>query len=86
MCVLPKCPNAILKEGTCCEFICPNTCEKICTREYTPMCASDGETYSNPCEFENAKCKNKDLKPSYKGECGIVPVKAPTGQWICCMT
>lgn len=41
----------------------------MCSREYFPICASNGITYSNECLFNCAKEQNKDLDIRFYGEC-----------------
>ena len=46
-------------------------CPEDCTRIYSPVCGTDGKTYSNTCVLEVAACKtgNQNLTVAYKGEC-----------------
>jgi hypothetical protein len=37
------------------------SCQEICTEEYTPLCASNGDdlkTFGNLCELERYNCQN----------------------------
>ncbi|KAI5637780.1 kazal-type serine protease inhibitor domain-containing protein [Phthorimaea operculella] len=40
-----------------------------CSREYSPVCASDGATYSNECTFYCERNERPDLQLLYHGEC-----------------
>lgn len=42
----------------------------ICTLEYSPICGSDNETYSNECMLKCEQRKRSDLTLDYSGECG----------------
>jgi len=61
-----------------CKLTC-NKCNKdkcnkmLCTDVYEPVCASDGKTYSNLCEFRKAKCKNPKLDIVSQGPCDSKP-------------
>jgi len=45
-------------------------CDKACTREYDPYCASDGITYPNKCNLEVAECESaKPLTVLHTGQC-----------------
>ncbi|OQS02785.1 hypothetical protein THRCLA_21327 [Thraustotheca clavata] len=45
--------------------VCPEACEA----KYSPLCASNGKTYSNKCYFEVDSCRNNSITIVHHGEC-----------------
>lgn len=43
--------------------------EGICTLEYSPLCASDGRTYANDCEFKHRQKMTRKLNVLGRGTC-----------------
>lgn len=50
-------------------------CREICPTIYAPVCANNGESFNNICEFKaQKKCRNdKTLKLVKKGRCSENP-------------
>ncbi|ETV75338.1 hypothetical protein H257_10200 [Aphanomyces astaci] len=46
-----------------------------CSREFNPICGSDGVTYSNPCLFRFAQCKKPSLTLHARGQCDATHLK-----------
>ncbi|XP_045102495.1 agrin-like isoform X4 [Portunus trituberculatus] len=48
-------------------------CNDVCATEYSPVCASDGKTYTNECVMKVEACKaRKTLSIMYHGACTVV--------------
>ncbi|XP_071541362.1 uncharacterized protein [Panulirus ornatus] len=63
-----SCPqNYFYEDGKCTRLVeCPTTCDE----QYSPVCGSDGNTYSNDCELNNARCMDASITKLSDGECG----------------
>ncbi|CAG9117460.1 unnamed protein product [Plutella xylostella] len=51
-------------------------CAESCPLEFSPVCASDGKTYSNECQMNRESCRaRKPLRIIFKGQCssGVNP-------------
>ena len=46
------------------------SCNRICTREYAPVCGTDGKTYSTECMMKLMVCgEGSDVTLKHPGEC-----------------
>ena len=46
-------------------------CKIYCTRQYDPVCGTDGNTYNNPCLMRAARCQfQRDITRDHFGQCG----------------
>ena len=46
-------------------------CRIYCTRQYDPVCGTDGKTYNNPCLMRVARCQfQRDITRLHFGQCG----------------
>ncbi|KAK3873150.1 hypothetical protein Pcinc_021789, partial [Petrolisthes cinctipes] len=47
-------------------------CNDVCAREFVPVCASDGKTYTNECVMKVEACKaRKTLSIIFRGGCSV---------------
>lgn len=52
------------------------TCNRICTREYAPVCGTDGKTYGTECMMKLLVCdEDSDVTLKSRGECPSKGIK-----------
>ncbi|CAK4179095.1 unnamed protein product [Aphanomyces euteiches] len=69
---IASCTNTSIKlasNGTCQESTSKSNCKTQCIDLYKPVCASNGQTYSNDCYLKNAACDDSTITKVSDGEC-----------------
>ncbi|KAH3884792.1 follistatin-like isoform X2 [Dreissena polymorpha] len=51
------------------DFMCTSLSHMNCPVEEAKVCASNGRTYRNYCEYEKAKCTHRDISVVSYGDC-----------------
>merc|ERR1712012_46072 len=77
--------NTIVGYGTC-DQVKENCMMSVgkCTRDYRPVCGSDGNTYSNSCMLKYSNCdvtRTETVEEIHAGPCGMVNDVTSVTDW-----
>ncbi|XP_060555154.1 follistatin-like isoform X3 [Ruditapes philippinarum] len=62
-------PNFVHGNDAVLDFFCTTLSHQQCGPEIQEVCATDGRTYLNYCEYDKARCTHRNLKVKDFGPC-----------------
>jgi len=70
---------SVVSRGTCESATTPAPkCSDFCFTLWSPVCGTDGKTYSNTCKMESAACRSgTKITTAHRGECQQPTTPAP---------
>ncbi|KAK7087734.1 hypothetical protein V1264_021746 [Littorina saxatilis] len=67
--VITSAPPAMMTTDIYLTAVCNQVVNTPCGTESNPLCATDGKTYLNYCEFAKSRCYLTALQIAYTGQC-----------------